>query len=63
MSVGFSIAAKIRAASRSFSHVLRMLIIGTPEGEQTFELHHSLEEPNIYMINVCSVPYYALQKL
>ena len=32
MSVGFSTAAMMRAASRSFSHVLRMLMIGTPEG-------------------------------
>ena len=32
MSVGFSMAVMMRAASRSFSHVLRMLMIGTPEG-------------------------------
>ena len=68
MSVGFSIAAMIRAASRSFSHVLRMLMIGTPEGGNrllNYIIHW--KSPTIYMIglliNVCSVLYYALQTL
>jgi len=40
MSAGFSMAAMIRAASKSFSHVLRRLIMGTPNQEGVAENRH-----------------------
>ena len=50
MSAGFSMAAMMRAASRSFSHVLRRLMMGTPDREGDTESRHNYNQQNyMYM--------------